>query len=155
MELTDKVIVVTGAGRGIGAAMCRRFADKPGSKIIVSDLDLSAAESVASEINGTAVRCDVSDASDIKTLVQRTLTEFGRIDVFCSNAGITVKGGLTASLDDWQNMWDINVMSRVPCSKNHRPQDVGAGWRVSGPHGIGCRCFDRNWFSSLFSHKTR
>jgi NAD(P)-dependent dehydrogenase (short-subunit alcohol dehydrogenase family) len=117
MELSDKVIVVTGAGRGIGAAMCRRFARESCNRIVVSDIDTDAAQQVASQIDGLAIRCDVSREDDIAQLIEQTISQFGRIDVFCSNAGITVKGGLSASIDDWQAMWDINVMSRIHAAR--------------------------------------
>jgi len=115
MDIQGRVVVVTGAGRGIGAAMCRQFAAAGAELVVVSDRDDAAAGAVAAELGaaGRAERCDVSIESDVVGLVERTLKSAGRIDIFCSNAGITVKGGLEATNAEWQRMWDVNVMSRI------------------------------------------
>ena len=62
---------------------------------------------------GLAVACDVAVESEVQQLVASTLESCGRIDIFCSNAGITVKGGVETTNSDWQRMWDVNVMSRI------------------------------------------
>lgn len=113
MDLADKVVVVTGGANGIGAAMCQKFAQEGARKVVVSDVDEERAQTVASSIGGMAIACNVADEAQVQHLVETTLSECGQIDVFCSNAGITVKGGLESSNDDWQQMWDVNVMSRL------------------------------------------
>ncbi|MFN9233398.1 MAG: SDR family oxidoreductase [Planctomyces sp.] len=115
MDIRGRVVVVTGAGRGIGAAMCRQFAAAGAELVVVSDRDEEAAMSVASGLGtaGWAVRCDVAVESEVQGLVTQVLERVGRIDIFCSNAGITVKGGLEATNAEWQRMWDVNVMSRI------------------------------------------
>ena len=107
MEPAGKVVVVTGGANGIGEAMCRRFAQEGAEKVVVADVDVPTAEGLAEEIGGLAVHCDVAVEPSVQHLVSRTMDECGRIDVFCSNAGITVKGGLESSNDDWQKMWDV------------------------------------------------
>lgn len=115
MDVKDRVVVVTGAGRGIGEAMCRRFAVAGAGIVVVSDRDEDMANAVAAAIGpqAIAIRCDVSSEQDIRELVERTLQAAGKIDIFCSNAGITIKGGLESSNEEWQRMWDVNVMSRL------------------------------------------
>lgn len=115
MDIRGRVVVVTGAGRGIGAAMCRQFAAAGAELVVVSDRDEEAAMSVASGLGtaGWAVRCDVAVESEVRGLVTQVLERVGRIDIFCSNAGITVKGGVEATNAEWQRMWDVNVMSRI------------------------------------------
>ncbi len=115
MEIQGRVVVVTGAGRGIGAAMCRQFASAGAERVVVSDRDLESAQCVAAELGavGRAVACDVAVESEVQQLVASTLESCGRIDIFCSNAGITVKGGVETTNSDWQRMWDVNVMSRI------------------------------------------
>lgn len=115
MDTRGRVVVVTGAGRGIGAAMCRQFAAAGAELVVVSDRDEEAAMSVASGLGtaGWAVRCDVAVESEVQGLVTQVLERVGRIDIFCSNAGITVKGGVEATNAEWQRMWDVNVMSRI------------------------------------------
>ena len=107
--------MVTGAGRGIGEAMCRRFAVAGAGIVVVSDRDEDMANAVAAAIwpQAIAIRCDVSSEQDIRELVERTIQAAGKIDIFCSNAGITIKGGLESSNEEWQRMWDVNVMSRL------------------------------------------
>lgn len=115
MDIRGRVVVVTGAGRGIGAAMCRQFAAAGAELVVVSDRDEEAAMSVASGLGtaGWAVRCDVAVESEVQGLVTQVLERVGRIDIFCSNAGITVKGGVEATNAEWQRIWDVNVMSRI------------------------------------------
>ena len=134
MDVKDRVIVVTGAGRGIGAAMCRHFAEADCEAVIVSDRDESAASEVAREIGSQAVvnRCDVAIESEVQQLVTETIAQFGHLDIFCSNAGITVKGGLESSNSDWQHMWNVNVMSRLFSARAVVPhmQKRGEGYLI-------------------------
>jgi NAD(P)-dependent dehydrogenase (short-subunit alcohol dehydrogenase family) len=121
MELTSKVIVVTGAARGIGRALVRRFANEHPKAIVVADIDARGASAVADEIGGDAVQCDVSHEEDVKRLVNETEASHGRIDVFCSNAGIAVAGGPEASDADWQRIWEVNVLSHVFVARHALP----------------------------------
>ncbi len=121
MDVADRVVVVTGGGNGIGRALCRRMAVESPRAIIVSDYDEEAAREVAAEIRGTAFTCDVSDERQVQELVRFTRKEFGRVDVFCSNAGITAKGGTDLGNDVWNNIWDVNVMSHVYAARHVVP----------------------------------
>ncbi len=127
MDIRDKIIIVTGGAHGIGRAMCERFANDGARHVIVADLDESAAQSVANEINGTALRCEVSRESDIQALVTHTLNAQGQIDLFCSNAGITTKGGADVPDADWQRLWDVNVMSQVYAARAVLPSMLERG----------------------------
>jgi len=119
MDVKGRVVVVTGGGRGIGASMCVAFARAEAELVVVSDVDEQAATQVANDVhfqtgsNVVANKCDVSQEVEVQQLVRQTVDQVGRIDIFCSNAGITVKGGIESSNDDWQKMWEINVMSRL------------------------------------------
>jgi NAD(P)-dependent dehydrogenase (short-subunit alcohol dehydrogenase family) len=126
MELRDKVAVVTGGAGGIGAALCRRFAAE-GAAVAIADLNLEAAQYLAREIGGTAIACNVGIESDVQQLVAEVTARHGRIDVFCSNAGITVKGGLETPNADWQRMWDVNVMSRLYAARAVVPGMIERG----------------------------
>lgn len=121
MDLADRVIVVTGGGNGIGRAMCHRMAVESPRAIVVADRDEAAAAKCAAEIRAIPFTCDVSREADIISLVDFAKNRFGRVDVFCSNAGITTKGGPEVSNDAWQNIWDINVMSHVFASRHVVP----------------------------------
>ena len=80
---------------------------------MVSDLNAQAAENVAADIGGLAVVADVTVESDVQRLVATTLKAHGRIDIYCSNAGIAFGGGPEASDQAWQQSWEVHVMSHV------------------------------------------
>jgi NAD(P)-dependent dehydrogenase (short-subunit alcohol dehydrogenase family) len=118
MRVEDKVVVVTGAGRGIGRALARRFAAEGAKGVAVGDLDQDNAEAVAAELASTGVgalgvRTDVGVERDVRALVEAAEVAFGPVDLCCSNAGIAVGGGVEASDEDWQRIWDVNVMAHV------------------------------------------
>src|ERR1700704_4183804 len=127
MDVAGRVIVVTGGARGIGRALARRFANERAEAVVVADIDLDGASRVAKEIGGLAFQCDVSRESDIKQLVDRVQTEQGRIDIFCSNAGIAVGGGPEAPTDQWQRIWDVNLMSHVFVARHVLPAMLERG----------------------------
>ena len=113
MELKDKSIVVTGAASGIGRAMCIRYAAEGAKAVICVDRDEAGAQETAKQINSIAIKVDVAIEGEITAMIDRVETEVGPIDLFCSNAGISVAGGVEVPNDDWQRIWDINVMSHV------------------------------------------
>src|SRR5436190_20200944 len=110
MQLSDKVIVVTGGAAGIGAALCRRFAAEGPRGVVVADRDAEGAQRVAAEVGGLAVAADVAAEADVVRLVEQATAHFGPIDVFCSNAGIATMGGVEAPDADWRRTWDVNLM---------------------------------------------
>ena len=92
MSLKDKVVVITGGGSGIGRAMCRLFADR-GAKVVVAEIDEEKGEEVVrtiKEAKGDAsfVKVDVKEPEEVKALIDRTIENFGRLDVLINNAGI-------------------------------------------------------------------
>ncbi len=127
MELKDKIIVVTGAASGIGRGLAVRFAAEGASGIVCADLNLAGAKETASLCGGVAMKCDVSQESDILALIERTESEVGPIDLFCSNAGILTVGGAEASDADWQRIWEINVMSHVWAARHLVPRMIERG----------------------------
>lgn len=127
MDMKDKVVVVTGGASGIGLALCRRFAQEGARGVIVADLDETRCRQVADEIGGLAVRTDVADEAQVQALVQQATAHYGRVDVFCSNAGIIQRGGLEASNADWQRIHDINVMAHVYAARAVLPQMLERG----------------------------
>ncbi|MDH4265689.1 MAG: SDR family NAD(P)-dependent oxidoreductase, partial [Deltaproteobacteria bacterium] len=113
MELKNKVAVVTGGANGIGRALCRKFAAEGARGVVVADLDADGAGRVAAEIGGLAVPTDVSVESDIFKLVEKASSAFGRIDLFCSNAGVVVDGGAEVSDSNWQLSIGVNLMAHI------------------------------------------
>jgi len=127
MLLADKVIVVTGGGNGIGAALCRRFAAEGAKAVVVADIDDTSAQRVAAEIGGLGVRTDVTRAADLQRLAADVATRYGAIDLFCSNAGIAVDGGEETPDSEWQRCWDVNVMAHVLAARAVLPGMVKRG----------------------------
>jgi NAD(P)-dependent dehydrogenase (short-subunit alcohol dehydrogenase family) len=127
MHLTEKVIVVTGGGNGIGRALCRRFAAERAKAIVVADVDSGAARRVAAEIGGTAIEADVAREEDVKRLVADTMAQHGVVDLFCSNAGIAVNGAETTPDDEWTRCWDVNVMAHVYAARAVLPGMLARG----------------------------
>ena len=121
MEVADRIVVVTGGARGIGRALARRFASAGAEIVVVADMDGDGAWSVAREIGGMAIRCDVSREAEVAQLVEKVQIAKGRIDIFCSNAGIGVGGGPEARDADWQRIWEVNVMAHVYVARHVLP----------------------------------
>ncbi|MFO7965908.1 MAG: SDR family oxidoreductase [Desulfobacterales bacterium] len=118
MQVNDKVIVVTGGANGIGESLCRRFVKEGARAVVAADLDEERVKALADELGILGMKTDVADESDIVHLVQTTEKQFGPIDLFCSNAGITssdAPGWTAASAENeiWQKSWEIHVMAHV------------------------------------------
>src|SRR5579862_3221849 len=127
MNLKDKVAVVTGGASGIGRALCRRFAAEGARGVVVADVDAAGAEKVAHEVGGLAVRVDVSREGDLVELAARATAAYGAIDLFCSNAGIILEGGVETSDSEWQRIWGINFMAHVYAARAVLPGMLARG----------------------------
>jgi NAD(P)-dependent dehydrogenase (short-subunit alcohol dehydrogenase family) len=132
MDLRHKVVVVTGGGSGIGAAMARRFAAEGALAVVVADRDHPRATEVAAalERGGTAslaTRTDVSVEPEVRALVDQVLEWFGRVDLFCSNAGVAFGRGLDASAEDWERAWSVNLLAHVYAARAVLPAMLERG----------------------------
>ena len=127
MELKDKIVVVTGAANGIGRAMAVRFAKENAKAVICADLDENGANETARQINGIGKKLDVSDPNAIADLIEQTENDIGPIDLFCSNAGILMAGGVEVPDDQWQKIWDVNLMSHVWAARYLVPRMAARG----------------------------
>lgn len=122
MELKDKVVIITGAGKGIGRETALLFAQK-GAKVVVADYDPEAGKEVVEEITtngGKAIFCsvNVTDQAQVEEMVGRTLESFGRIDVLINNAGITQDGLLTKlSIEQWNAVIGVNLTGVFNCTQ--------------------------------------
>lgn len=125
-DFAGKVVIVTGGASGIGFGLAQRFA-REGAKVLLSDVNETAAQTAAGKIGAFAVYANVAIESDIAKLVDTALTRFDRIDVFVSNAGIAFPAGLDASLDQWRKIFDINLMAHVHAARHALPSMLKRG----------------------------
>lgn len=128
MNIKDKIILVTGGANGIGRGLCERFAKEGARRIFVADLDFEGAKAVAETIGGKAFKLDVSDEVNCKSVVDEILSETGRIDLICSNAGIGgAEGNLEVSNKVWQKIYEVNVLSHLYLSRAAFPSMIENG----------------------------
>jgi NAD(P)-dependent dehydrogenase (short-subunit alcohol dehydrogenase family) len=113
MNLQGARVLVTGAGNGLGRGMALAFAAR-GASVVVVDIDAAAARAVADEVGGAAVEGDLGRRSEVERVIAAAEAACGPLDVYCSNAALSMAGDLLA-LDDerWEATWHLNVMSHV------------------------------------------
>jgi len=125
MKLKDRVAIITGGGRGIGRAFALRFA-REGAKVVLTQRTTAEIEKTAAEVKdlgGQAlpITMDLQDPEQINKMVQKTVDEFGGVDILVNNAafygGVGHKRWDDWSLDEWRRSWDINVVGAWLCSK--------------------------------------
>ncbi|MBM7787097.1 SDR family NAD(P)-dependent oxidoreductase [Tenggerimyces flavus] len=124
LRFEGKAALVTGAAHGIGRAIAERLAGE-GARVALADLDLAAAEALASELGGgaQAVRCDVTDDEDVRTAIGTAVEQLGGLDVLVNNAG----QGSGVPFDEgddahWQQQLDLNLFGAVRCTRAALPQ---------------------------------
>ena len=127
MELEDRVVVVTGAGSGIGEAIALAAHAAGARHVVVADLHGDEAERVAVDIGGTAVAIDVRDESAIQRMVESTLDAHGPIDLFVSNAGFVTAAGLEDTNEAIQTMWEAHCMAHIYAARAVLPSMIARG----------------------------
>lgn len=135
MEVRGKVVVVTGAANGIGKALVERFAAAGAAHVAGADLDGDGARAVAEGVGGSGYRTDVGREEEIVALCDAVEAAHGRIDIFCSNAGVVMldddlKNAASASNDKWDRSWRINVMAHLWAARRCLPAMIARreGW---------------------------
>jgi len=126
MEIAGKTVVVTGAASGIGRALCIALKDA-GCTVVCVDRDAVGARETASLVKGHSFTVDVSDEPQMKAMIESVEADIGPIALFCSNAGIFMDGGVERGNEDWQKIWDINVMSQVIAARHVVPKMTARG----------------------------
>ncbi|WBB67559.1 SDR family oxidoreductase [Micromonospora sp. WMMD812] len=129
MNVTDRVVVVTGGAGGIGAALARRFAAEGAAAIVLADLDGGAARVVAEGIGPVVhpTTVDVTDEEQVRALVDDAERRYGRIDLFCANAGVATGGGLDVDDAGWDRAWRVNVLAHVYSARAVLPGMLARG----------------------------
>ena len=130
ISLQDRPPIGTGGGQGLGRAICERLAAE-GCEVVVADLNEQTATETAESLNAyyrdsdqsnrraLAMRVDVTQENHVAALVDRTVQEFGRLDIFVSNAGILIAGEIESfPADKWQAVINVNLVGYFLCAKH-------------------------------------
>lgn len=140
MELKDKTAVITGGSGGIGRALARAFLEEGAAGVMIADLDEARIAAAAEELGCAGMACDVTDEAQVRALVDAATSRFGRIDLFCSNAGAGAQGLLTdAPNDSWQAQWELHVMSHLYAARAVLPAMIerGSGYLLNTSSAAG------------------
>ncbi len=156
MSSPNRVVVITGAGGALGAAISHQLASEPDTALVVSDVSAPSLEATVAGLPDTdgpveSVLADVSDVAQVEAVVARTVERFGRLDVLVSNAGVLSPNGRIHNLptEEWERAFRINVLGAVNGIKAAvavmRPQGSGSivltasvsgltAWSHAGPY---------------------
>ena len=140
MSLSNKTIIVTGGGTGLGREMCLEMASA-GASVVAASRNMAQVEAVADEcrsVGGTAVamRCDVTDTGEVIAMIDQTVAEYGGIDVLVNNAGIgqgqvapdpSQRRFVDLTTDQWDLIINVNLMGTIRCSQAVIPLMVQRG----------------------------
>lgn len=131
MKLSEKVAIVTGAGRGIGRAIALLYAQE-GAKVVVTARSTNEIEDAVNEINSTggeaiAVPVDISDESSVDNLVGATMIRFGRVDILVNNAATNLVSTDVVDItpDEWRYVIDVNLNGSYLCTRAVLPHMIG------------------------------
>merc|ERR1712194_983365 len=119
------ICVVTGGANGIGKALARHLANLGARHVVIVDLDYNSALSVQHDLPpgvGLALRANCGKEQDIRHIINRTESECGPIDAFFCNAGILSTGGVEVSNDEWQQIWEVNVLQTLYVARHLLPR---------------------------------
>lgn len=138
--LEGKVALVTGGGRGLGEALCKRLADE-GCKVTVADVVLENAQAVAAGLpNGLGISCDVTDYAQCVSAYDQTIQKFGQLDILVANAGILMSGAIkeidTAA---WKKVIEVNLLGSFhimkACSQHFIDRKSGCIIQINSKSG--------------------
>jgi NAD(P)-dependent dehydrogenase (short-subunit alcohol dehydrogenase family) len=122
MEIKDKIIVVTGAGSGIGKALVEKFIAEGAKTVVGVDINADTAKKTAAELGCVAMSADVAKEDDVRRVIEDTENTIGPIDLFCSNAGVAQSANA-----EWELCWNVNVMSHVYAARYLVPRMLERG----------------------------
>jgi meso-butanediol dehydrogenase / (S,S)-butanediol dehydrogenase / diacetyl reductase len=134
--LDGRIVLITGAARGIGAATARRLA-RDGARLVLADLDGVGAEKLAAELGGVAVQADVTKAADVARMIEEPYRRWSRLDVLFNNAGvIRLQPMLDVTESEWDRVLDVNLKAVFfvlqAAARRMKSQPPMAGSELSG-----------------------
>ncbi len=145
MDLKDKVVLVTGSSRGIGKAIALLFAKREAKVIVNYSKSEREANEVLNEINkiseGISIKCDVSDEKQVKSMIEKIVKKFGRLDILINNAGVVFDIPLfEKTIEQWNKTLGVNLIGTFLCSKYAVPyikeQKSGVIINIASTNGI-------------------
>lgn len=128
MKLRDKVVVVTGSGGGIGAAIAHRFTAE-GARVVVTDIDSIAVQRVSDEIGTVGFAGDITEGTTVKAVAELARSSYGAVDIWFSNAGYAGPRQPGALQDDavWELSWQLHVMAHLRAAREVLPAMLNRG----------------------------
>jgi NAD(P)-dependent dehydrogenase (short-subunit alcohol dehydrogenase family) len=128
MKLDGKVVVITGAGHGIGAACADRFSAE-GARVVVTDIDAAAVDRVADEVGCVGLAVDITDEENVRAVAALAREAYGEIDLWYSNAGFAGprQPGEIPDNHLWDLGWNLHVMSHVYAAREVLPSMLERG----------------------------
>lgn len=127
MQLKDKIIVVTGAGNGIGKALVKKFCAEGARAVVAVDINAATARDTAAKFDCIAMSADVANEGDVIRIIEDTEQNIGPIDLYCNNAGVAAGASEQSPNAEWQFIWDVNVMSHVYSARHLVPRMIQRG----------------------------
>ncbi|MDZ7781625.1 MAG: SDR family oxidoreductase [Halioglobus sp.] len=127
MQARDKIIVVTGAGGGIGRALVAGFMGQGAKTVIGVDIDPGTAAATAEALGCKAMTADVAREEEVLRVIEDTERDYGPIDLFCSNAGVGAGASEQSPDAEWQLCWSVNVMAHVYAARHLVPRMLQRG----------------------------
>jgi len=127
MLIKDKIIVVTGAGSGIGKALVKKFCSAGARSVVAVDINAAAARATAAEFDCVAMSADVTKEDDVIRVIEDTEKDIGPIDLYCNNAGVAAGASEQSPNAEWQFIWEVNVMSHVYSARHLVPRMIQRG----------------------------
>src|SRR5919202_4094129 len=130
MRISGCTAIITGAAGGIGAALARRFAADGARALVLADLDGDAVAALAAQlstVDAIGRAADVTDEAAVAGLVTEMVDRHGRLDLFCSNAGVLTGAGIEADSATWQRTWAVNVLAHIYAARAALPHMLARG----------------------------
>lgn len=152
MRLAGKIAIVTGGGSGFGAGIAQKFAAE-GAKVVVADINLQSAETIADQIGGMVHHCDVSEGASVEKMKTAVVAQYGQIDILVNNAGIThLPTPLEdVSEEDFDRVFAVNMKSVYLTARAFVPhfkaRKMGAILNIASTAGVSPRP-RLNWYNA-------